>query len=205
MSVAADVFGDALPAVSQYVDILTSKGFEWGLIGPREADRIWDRHILNSVALADLIPHGAAVVDVGSGAGLPGLPLAILRPDLRVTLLEPLLRRATFLTDTVAQLGLDDSVTVVRARAEDHRECYDAVLSRALAPLERLLAWCGPLRRADGVILALKGRSAEDELAGVRAELGRLGLTGEVLAVRAHPATEVTTAVRIRSRVRSAS
>lgn len=200
MTVPEEVFGAHFGTASQYVDILTGKGIEWGLIGPRESDRIWERHVLNSVALADLIPEGSSVVDVGSGAGLPGLPLAIRRPDLRMTLLEPLLRRATFLTETVADLGLSDTVTVVRARAEDHRQRYDVVVSRALAPLDRLLTWCTPLRRPDGLIVALKGRTAADELAAVTPELNRQGLVGAVLAVRAHPAAEVTTAVRLRSR-----
>jgi 16S rRNA (guanine527-N7)-methyltransferase len=200
MTVAEEVFGDRFSIASRYVDILTGKGIEWGLIGPREGDRIWDRHVLNSVALADLIPEGSTVVDVGSGAGLPGIPLAIHRPDVQVTLLEPLLRRATFLTETVAELGLETSVNVVRARAEDHRQRYDVVASRALAPLDRLLVWCGPLRRARGTIVALKGRTAFDELAALAPVLGRQGLVGEVLAVRAHPAAEATTAVRLRSR-----
>lgn len=202
MTVAEDVFGAQLPLISQYVDILAGKGTEWGLIGPREGDRLWERHVLNSVALADLVPRDSTLVDVGSGAGLPGLPLAILRPDLRVTLLEPLLRRATFLTETVDELGLGSSVTVARARAEDHRYSYDAVVSRALAPLDRLLTWCGPLRHPDGVILALKGRTAADELRDAGRELRRQALEGEILTVRAHPAAEPTTAVRFRARPR---
>ncbi len=204
MSVPAEVFGSRFGLASQYVDILTGKGIEWGLIGPREGDRIWDRHVLNSVALADLLPGGSTVADIGSGAGLPGIPLSILRPDLEMTLVEPLLRRATFLTETVAELGLESSVTVVRARAEEHRQLYDAVVSRALAPLDRLLSWCGPLRRPDGVILALKGRSAPEELTATSALLARQGLVGEVLSVRAHPAADVTAAVRVRARSRSA-
>lgn len=202
MSVAAEVFGARFDTVSRYVDILRSTGVEWGLIGPREGDRLWERHILNSVALVDLLPRSATVVDVGSGAGLPGLPLAILRPDLQVTLLEPLLRRATFLTETVAELDLRSSVTVVRARAEEHRHSYDAVVSRALAPLDRLLTWCGPLRHPDGVILALKGRTATDELRAADRELRRQGLDGEVLTVRAHQGAESTTVVRLRRRPR---
>ncbi len=104
------------------------------------------------------------MVDVGSGAGLPGIPLALLRSDLKVTLLEPLLRRVTFLSETVAALGLDSRVRIVRGRAEEHAEQYDAVVSRAVAPLGRLVGWCTPLRRADGVILAIKGQSAADEV-----------------------------------------
>jgi 16S rRNA (guanine527-N7)-methyltransferase len=199
VSIEAEVFGSAFDDVSRYVDILASRGIEWGLIGPREGERLWDRHVLNSVAPADLVPRGATVADVGSGAGLPGIPLAILRPDLRVTLVEPLLRRATFLRQAVDELGLTDRVQVVRARAEDHQERYDIVVSRALARLPQLLSWCAPLRAEDGTVLALKGRSAQDELADATRDLQRHGLVGEVLIVRAHPAVEATSVIRIRS------
>jgi 16S rRNA (guanine527-N7)-methyltransferase len=170
------------------------------LIGPREGDRLWDRHVLNSAALADLIPAGSTVADVGSGAGLPGIPLAILRPDLQVALVEPLLRRSTFLTEAVEELGMADRVSIVRARAEEHRERYDVVVARALAPLERLVTWCDPLRSSTGVILALKGRSAADELEGAQRTLAQRRLTGEVLSVRAHPSVEPTTVVRLAGR-----
>lgn len=199
MSVEQDVFGGQYALVSRYVDILATRGIEWGLIGPREGDRLWDRHVLNSVAPAELLPVGATVADVGSGAGLPGIPLALLRPDLRVTLVEPLLRRATFLGQAVDELGLAGRVTVVRSRAEDHRERYDVVVSRALAPLPRLVAWCDPLRQPDGTILALKGRSATDELVEAGRDLQRRGLVGEVLTVRAHPSVEPTSVVRLRA------
>lgn len=198
MSVAEDVFGSNEEIVSRYVDILGSRGVEWGLIGPREVDRLWDRHVYNSAAATDLLPEGASVVDVGSGAGLPGIPVALRRPDLRVTLLEPLLRRATFLSQTVAELGLADRVEVVRGRAEDHHQTYEAVLSRALAPLERLVAWCDPLRSPAGAILAMKGRTAADELAGAGRALADRRLRADVLSVRAHPGTDPTTVVRLR-------
>src|SRR3712207_331423 len=132
---AQDVFGSTWPVISHYVDILATDGVVRGLIGPRETDRLWDRHVLNSVAVAPLTRADAGVVDVGSGAGLPGIPLAVLRPDLRLTLLEPLLRRVTFLSETVAALGLADRVRVVRGRAEDHNQQYDVVVARAVAPL----------------------------------------------------------------------
>lgn len=131
----ASVFASGDKAIRQYVDILASRGIDWGLIGPRERDRLWERHVLNSVALAPRISSGAAVVDVGSGAGLPGLPLAILRPDLKMTLLEPLLRRVNFLNLAVAELDLSGRVEVVRGRAEEHRARYDVVTCRAVAPL----------------------------------------------------------------------
>jgi 16S rRNA (guanine527-N7)-methyltransferase len=197
VSIETDVFGPAADTASRYVDILATRGIDWGLIGPREAERLWDRHVLNSVALADLVPWGASVADVGSGAGLPGIPLAILRPDLRVTLIEPLLRRATFLTQAVDELDLADRVRVVRARAEDHRERYDVLVSRALARLPQLIRWCDPLRAEGGTVLALKGRSAEEELAEARGELERRGLAGEILTVRAHPTVEPTSVVRL--------
>ena len=167
------------------------------MIGPREADRLWDRHILNSVAVASLVAREATVVDVGSGAGLPGIPLAVLRPDLRVTLLEPLLRRVNFLNEAVEALGLADRVTVVRGRAEEHRQRYEVVLARAVAPLVKLVPWCAPLRSPTGTILALKGRSAADELSAAGPMLVGRGLAAEVLRVAAHPDVEPATVVRL--------
>ena len=197
---AAEVFGAQLPLITRYVDILSTQGVEWGLIGPRESDRLWERHILNSVAVHELVPAGAAVVDVGSGAGLPGIPLAILRPDLTMTLVEPLLRRSNFLTQVVDNLGISDRVAVVRSRAEERHDTYDVVLSRALAPLDRLIRWCAPLRRADGVMLALKGSSAEDEVQKAAKSLAAAGLQAAVLLVRASVDSEPTTVVRMVSR-----
>lgn len=127
---------------------------------------------------------------MGSGAGLPGLPLAILRPDLHVTLLEPLLRRTRFLDDVVAELGLTDRVLVARGRAEEHGERYDVVTARAVAPLLRLIPWCDHLRRAQGTILALKGSSAAEEVAAARAELRAARLRAEILTRRAHPSLD---------------
>ena len=195
--VVADVFGSASSKIKQYVDILASDGVTRGLIGPREADRLWDRHVFNGVAITGLIRADATVVDVGSGAGLPGIPLALLRSDLKVTLLEPLLRRVTFLSETVAALGLDFRVRIVRGRAEEHAEQYDAVVSRAVAPLGRLVGWCTPLRRADGVILAIKGQSAADEVTEAGPVLAETGLAVELLSVRAHPSLEPATVVRL--------
>ncbi len=191
-------FGASFPIVSHYVQILRTKGIDWGLIGPREADRLWERHILNSVALCDLIPHGAEVIDVGSGAGLLSLPLAIARPDLRVTLLEPLLRRYTFLNETVAELGLGERVTVLRGRAEETKATYDVVTARAVARLEKLLGWCAPLIGRGGQLLALKGESAADEVHAAEQLLARQHLTAEVLVVRATPGSEPTNVIRVR-------
>jgi 16S rRNA (guanine527-N7)-methyltransferase len=191
------VFGPATDQVGKYVDILSTHGVARGLVGPREAERLWDRHILNSAAVASLIGPDVTVVDVGSGAGLPGIPLALLRPDLRITLLEPLLRRVTFLNETVDALGLGDRVAVVRSRAEQHDGRYAVVLARAVAPLVKLVPWCASLRSPTGMVLALKGRSAADELVAAQSALARAGLAAEVLTVRAHADAEPATVVRL--------
>jgi 16S rRNA (guanine527-N7)-methyltransferase len=155
---------------------LADQGPVRGLIGPGELPRLWSRHLVNSTVIADLIAPAADLIDVGSGAGLPGVPLAIARPDLSVTLVEPLLRRATWLEEVVTQLGLD-RVTVVRARAEELAGRIDAayVTARAVAPMDRLAGWCLPLVRPGGELLAMKGRSANDELATAIGTLRRLG------------------------------
>lgn len=160
---------DRLPMAERYVGWLAGAGVVRGLIGPRESERLWDRHVLNSVALAEAVPAGRRVADLGSGAGLPGLVLAIARPDLPVTLVEPLLRRTTFLQEVVADLGLGGQVEVLRGRAEQlHGErTFDVVTSRALAPLDRLLGWSMPLVGPDGAMLALKGSRAVAEAAAV--------------------------------------
>ena len=161
---------------------------------------MWDRHILNCAALSGLIADRSSVADVGSGAGLPGIPLALLRPDLRVTLIEPLLRRSTFLAETIEKLAITDRVQVVRVRAEDHHQSYDVVVARAVAPLDRLIGWCNPLRASGGMILALKGESAADEVAAARPQLEAAHLDAEVLTVRAHPDAEPATVVRLTAR-----
>jgi 16S rRNA (guanine527-N7)-methyltransferase len=156
---------EGLVLAERYVALLATAGVERGLIGPREAPRLWDRHVLNCLALASLIDSEATVADLGSGAGLPGLVLAIGRPDLRVTLVEPLQRRTIFLGQVIEELGLE-AVRVVRGRAEElhGREHYDVVTARALAPLGRLVGWGMPLVAAHGSLLAMKGSSAADEI-----------------------------------------
>lgn len=175
-SVAAAVFGNRLDVAIRYAELLASQGVARGLVGPREAERIWDRHLLNCAAVAPLVPPGSRVCDVGSGAGLPGLVVAILRPDTHVTLLEPLLRRTRFLEECIADLDLGNA-SVVRGRAEDHAGAIgaDVVLARAVAPLDRLLGWTLPLLDAGGRLLAMKGESAATELAAAEPILRALG------------------------------
>jgi 16S rRNA (guanine527-N7)-methyltransferase len=199
-SVVKSVYGspEAFESISRYKDLLTSRGIEWGLLGPREVDRIWGRHILNSAAVTELIPATAAMADVGSGAGLPGIPVALLRRDVRVDLIEPLLRRSNFLTHIVDDLGITGRVVVRRSRAEQITETYDAVVSRALAPLDRLIRWCLPLMRPTGQILAIKGVSAERELAEHEAVVRAAGLTADIVLLRAAPEVQPTTVVRLR-------
>ena len=200
-AIADRLYRDNYKTIRQYVDILVSRGVDWGLIGPREIGRLWERHILNSIALESLIPEGCRVADVGSGAGLPGIPLAILRPDLEMTLIEPMLRRSNFLTEALDELGLDDRVTVVRGRAEDADLHVDVVVSRAVAKLATLINWTADLIVESGSLLALKGQSADDEVVKAKKELSKRRLSAEVLLIRADPAADVTRAVRVRRRV----
>lgn len=171
--------------LAAYGQLLATAGVERGLIGPREVPRLWDRHLLNCAVAVPWVPAGATVIDVGSGAGLPGLVWAIARPDISVTCLEPLQRRAVFLEEAVAELGLADRVSVVRARAEDIVRGRGPVTSlrarvvtaRAVAPLDRLAGWTVPLVEPGGELLALKGRTAAEEIESSRAVLERLGIT----------------------------
>jgi 16S rRNA (guanine527-N7)-methyltransferase len=171
---AAVVFGDRLELATSYVAYLETVGVPRGLLGPREVSRLWERHVLNCAVVTDLCPEGSTVYDVGSGAGLPGIPWAIRRPDLDVTLLEPLLRRATFLGECVTDLGLSN-VTVRRARAEDVTASAGIVTARAVAPLARLVGWTLPLVRPGGDLLAIKGSTAADEVPAADAVAGALG------------------------------
>jgi 16S rRNA (guanine527-N7)-methyltransferase len=165
----AALFGARLDLARVYADLLATDGLTRGLIGPREVPRLWERHLGNCAVVTELLPPRARVVDVGTGAGLPGLVFAIRRPDLQVDLVESLHRRVDFLTEIVAQLGLGDSVRVVHGRAEDPAVVASVgdsewVTARAVAPLDRLVRWCLPLLRPGGRLLAVKGASADTEL-----------------------------------------
>lgn len=173
-------------SLDAYAELLATDGVDHGLIGPREVPRLWTRHLLNCAVVAEvdlgLIPVNARVADVGSGAGLPGLVWAIVRPDLDVTLVEPLLRRATFLSNAVQTLGLDGRVHVIRGRAEEvvrdrSWRPVDVVTARAVAPLDRLLTWTIPLARTGGRLVAIKGSSAADEIAAAAATAATLGVS----------------------------
>ena len=198
---AARLFpGGSLATACRFADLLATDGVVRGLIGPREVPRLWDRHLLNCALLAEAVGRDARVCDVGSGAGLPGLVLAVARPDLEVTLVEPLLRRTTFLSEAVATLGLGDRVRVERARAEalHGRARFDVVTCRAVAPLPRLLAWCMPLVAGRGVLLAMKGRSLPEEIRQARPVLTRLGCADPETLPLGDPESGLhTTAVRI--------
>jgi 16S rRNA (guanine527-N7)-methyltransferase len=173
------VFGAQRDRAVRYATFLAGAGVERGLLGPREVERVWDRHILNSAAIAELIEPDQRIADIGSGAGLPGIPLALARPDLHVTLIEPLLRRSTFLDEVVADLGLD--VTVIRGRAEDpavRKQVgeMDAVTSRAVAALNKLTKWSVPLLRTGGSMYSIKGAQAADEVREHRRVMESLGM-----------------------------
>jgi 16S rRNA (guanine527-N7)-methyltransferase len=196
---AREIFGDSLPLAERYAEFLADAGLERGLLGPREVDRLWDRHLMNCAVLGEAVPERASVIDIGSGAGLPGLVLAIVRPDLSITLLEPLLRRTTFLSECVTMLGLDN-VEVRRGRAEEVAKDYavDVVTARAVAPLERLVRWALPLLRPGGELLALKGERAATELKEAGPVLERFGVrTAELLQVGQGKVEPPTTIVRV--------
>jgi 16S rRNA (guanine527-N7)-methyltransferase len=185
--IAREVFGDALAAAERYVARLATDGVTRGLIGPREVPRLWERHVLNSAAVAEAVPPGATVVDIGSGAGLPGIPLGLARPDLTLTLVEPMARRVEFLEEAVAELrgvpGADGAHRwrVIRGRAEDRSMvgavgAVDVVTARAVAPLPRLVGWCLGLMRPGTQLVALVGSRALDELPGLVPELEAAGM-----------------------------
>jgi 16S rRNA (guanine527-N7)-methyltransferase len=198
--VARQVFGDRFGDAVRYAELLAEAGVRRGLIGPREVPRLWERHILNCAVLSEVVPEGVTVCDVGSGAGLPGIPLALVRDDLKITLLEPLLRRTNFLTEVVELLGLDH-VTVVRGRAEEvmgKLQPVHVVTARAVAPLDRLATWGIPLLRPYGEMLALKGDAAESELKSATTALTKLGaVETSILHVGEDIVEPMSTVVRV--------
>lgn len=160
---ASEVFGERLEVARRYADLLATTGIAHGLVGPREAERLWERHLVNCAVMEPLLPAGTSVVDIGSGAGLPGVVLAITRPDLEVHLVEPLLRRTTWLETTLEELGLAN-VEVHRGRAEEMDLVAPVVTARAVASLDKLARWAFPLLEPGGRLLALKGAAAQQEL-----------------------------------------
>lgn len=167
---AEKLFGAALPQAQRYYELLANEGIDWGLLGPREVPILWQRHILPSAALTRVVSMGN-VIDIGSGAGLPGIPLALANPNISVTLLEPMARRVAFLELAITELGLSKRVTVLRGRAEETTQKYDFVISRAVAALPKLLGWCLPLVADNGKIVAVKGASAAKEISGAKRQL----------------------------------
>jgi 16S rRNA (guanine527-N7)-methyltransferase len=158
----SNYFSERQREVERYAELLASWGIERGLIGPREADRIWDRHIANCIPVSTLIPEGVTVADIGSGAGLPGIVIALARPDLRVTLIEPLQRRVDFLNEVITDLNIP--VTVIRGKAESVKSAFAIVAARAVKPLPVLLPMVWPLIASKGALLAIKGESAQAEI-----------------------------------------
>jgi 16S rRNA (guanine527-N7)-methyltransferase len=199
----ADVFGAATASAIAYAGILATRGVEWGVIGPREVPRLWDRHLLNCAVVAELVePECATLADVGSGAGLPGVVLAMLLPKVDVILVEPLERRARFLADCVAELGLTNA-SVLRGRAEDlgGQLSVDVVTARAVAPLERLVPLTVGLVRRGGMVLAIKGSGAVDELRRAQPALRRVGArSAEVLSIGHGKVNPAATVVRFFAR-----
>lgn len=190
----------AFDQLKRYHQWLCIAGVERGLVGPREIDRMWERHINNSAVLEELVPHDVSVIDVGSGAGLPGIPLAIVRPDLKITLLEPLARRVDYLNEVIEDLGLSDRVEVVRGRAEDpitKNLSADVVTGRAVASLGKLITWCWPLVQPGGQILMIKGQSAAEEIEESSSVLRRKKLAVTLLQAGAGVVEPQTTVVRI--------
>ena len=200
--VAAEIFGDRRPLAQAYHDSLATTAAERGFIGPKEVPRLWDRHIFNCAVIGEAFKEGERLADIGSGAGLPGIPLAIARPDLDITLVEPLLKRSTYLGEVVEELGLTN-VTVIRGRAEEQKKMlFDAVTSRAVAPLGKLASWSLPLVRPGGAMVAMKGASVSEELERDAKQIAKAGgVDADIFTVGEGVLEQPTTMIRI---VRSA-
>lgn len=192
-----DLFGVAFGAAEHFAGMLVDQGELRGLVGPRELFRLWTRHIINSAAVVPFLPRRGTVADVGSGAGFPGIVVALLRPDLDVTLIETMERRVDWLDDVVAELDLDN-VTVVRSRAEEVKERYDAVTARAVAKLSKLVRLTAPLLRPGGSLLALKGARAEEEVEEAKYVVKKARLERAVVHEVITPGEERTKVVEVR-------
>jgi 16S rRNA (guanine527-N7)-methyltransferase len=205
--VAREIFGPMLPAAQAYAELLADAGVQRGLLGPGEAGRLWERHLLNCAVVAELVPASGRLIDLGSGAGLPGIVLAMLLPGVHVTLLEPMARRTVFLTECVRELGLAN-VEVIRGRAEDLAGEIDGdvVTARAVAALDRLAVLASGVSRPGGLVLAIKGASAADELDRAWPVLRRLGAVNvELIAAGAGRISQPATVVRWRTRAAGAA
>lgn len=189
-------YPEAAGSLARFAAWLAGAGVERGFLGPREVDRIWDRHIGNCAVVEELIPANSKVFDIGSGAGLPGVVLAIVRPDISMGLIEPLMRRSEFLTEVVTDLGLSDRVTVMRGRAEELKgQTAQIVTARAVAPLGKLLTWALPLTAKNGQILAMKGSSAATEIVDAKDMLQ--GRNAEIVLCGQNIVDPLTTVVRV--------
>ena len=189
-------YPEAADSLARFAAWLAGAGVERGFLGPREVDRIWDRHIGNCAVVEELIPVNSKVFDIGSGAGLPGVVLTIVRPDISMGLIEPLMRRSEFLTEVVTDLGLSDRVTVMRGRAEELKgQTAQIVTARAVAPLGKLLTWALPLTAKNGQILAMKGSSAATEIVDAKDMLQ--GRNAEIVLCGQNIVDPLTTVVRV--------
>lgn len=195
-TVAAEIFGDRISLARGYAEALIRDGDLLGLLGPRELPRLWTRHILNSAVVAELIQPGKSVADIGSGAGLPGIPLAIARPNNHFTLIEPMERRSDWLIEVAANLGLTN-VTVLRARAEEVGDVFDIATARAVSALPKLLRLAVPMVRHGGEVLALKGSKAADEVLEAKKLQKKLAIASfEILSTGVKFLAEPTVVVR---------
>ena len=193
---AAVVFGDRIELARRYADLLVRDSDLLGLLGPREMPKLWTRHILNSAVVSELVPAGASVADVGSGAGLPGIPMAIAQPNAEFTLIEPMERRSDWLKQVVTDLGLSN-VRVQRARAEEVGDVFDLVTARAVSALPKLLRLTVPLTKSGGAIIALKGGRAQEEIEEAKKLVKKLKIAGfEVIHTGAQILDETTLVVR---------
>ena len=171
-------FGENQGKIQAFANLLKTTGIEHGLIGPKEGDRIWERHIANCIPITTIIPNGVRLADIGSGAGLPGVVIALARPDLKVTLIEPLQRRVDFLNQVIAELELP--IKVVRGRAETVKKQFEVVTARAVAPLEKLIQISWHMIPRGGHLLAIKGESAAEELSTTKLKKGATAKIHEI-------------------------